>query len=50
MRIAEAVALLHDVGRFEQYKRYGTFNDRKSVNHAALGVEIMKKNRGAGRP
>ncbi|WP_319525314.1 HD domain-containing protein [uncultured Desulfosarcina sp.] len=43
VRIAEAVALLHDVGRFEQYKRYGTFNDRKSVNHAALGVEIMKK-------
>ncbi|BBO73637.1 metal-dependent phosphohydrolase [Desulfosarcina widdelii] len=43
MRIAEAVALLHDLGRFEQYKRYGTFNDRKSVNHAALGVEIMEK-------
>lgn len=43
MRIAEAVALLHDVGRFEQYKRYGTFNDRKSVNHAALGVEVLKK-------
>ena len=44
MRIAEAVALFHDVGRFEQYKRYGTFNDRKSVNHATLGVEIMEKN------
>jgi len=43
MRIAEAVALLHDLGRFEQYKRYGTFNDRKSVNHAALGVEIMEE-------
>jgi hypothetical protein len=43
MRIAEAVALLHDLGRFEQFKQYGTFNDRKSVNHAALGVEIMEK-------
>ena len=43
MRIAEAVALLHDLGRFEQYKRYGTFNDRKSANHATLGVEIMEK-------
>ena len=43
VRIAEAVALLHDLGRFEQFKQYGTFNDRKSVNHAALGVEIMEK-------
>jgi len=43
MRIAEVVALFHDLGRFEQYKRYGTFNDRKSVNHAALGVAIMEK-------
>ena len=43
MPIAEAVALLHDVGRFEQYKRYGTFNDRKSVNHASLGVEVLEK-------
>jgi putative nucleotidyltransferase with HDIG domain len=43
MHIAETVALLHDVGRFEQYNRYGTFNDRKSINHATLGVEIMEK-------
>jgi hypothetical protein len=43
MRIAETVALLHDLGRFEQFKQYGTFNDRKSVNHAALGVEIIEK-------
>lgn len=39
--LAEAVGLFHDVGRFEQYRRFGTFNDRQSVNHAALGVEVL---------
>ena len=41
--IAEAVGLLHDVGRFEQYRRYGTFNDRRSVNHAVLGIDIVRQ-------
>ena len=27
--------LLHDVGRFEQLRRYGTFEDAKSIDHAA---------------
>jgi hypothetical protein len=43
--IAEAAALLHDVGRFEQYRRYRTFVDKKSENHAALGVKIIEENR-----
>lgn len=33
--------LLHDVGRFEQVRRYGTFNDGESVSHAALGVDVL---------
>ncbi|BBO87317.1 HD domain-containing protein [Desulfosarcina ovata] len=41
-RMAEAVGLFHDVGRFEQYQRFGTFNDHKSVNHAALGVKVLE--------
>ncbi|MBD3418978.1 MAG: HD domain-containing protein [Chitinivibrionales bacterium] len=36
--IAEIVALLHDIGRFEQYRQYRTFADAKSKNHAHLGV------------
>ncbi len=36
---AECTALLHDIGRFEQYKRYGTFLDRISVNHAKFANE-----------
>ncbi len=41
LRVAETTALLHDVGRFEQYDRYGTFLDMKSINHAELGADIV---------
>lgn len=43
MSIAEACAILHDIGRFEQYRKYGTFSDSKSENHAALGVKIIRE-------
>ena len=33
--------LLHDVGRFEQLKNFGTFNDAQSINHAAYGADIL---------
>ena len=41
--IIETASLLHDVGRFEQFRQYGTFSDKKSVNHGWLGVEVLKK-------
>ena len=41
-KLGELIGLLHDIGRFEQIKRYGTFDDRKSIDHANLGVEILK--------
>jgi putative nucleotidyltransferase with HDIG domain len=41
--VAEACAILHDIGRFEQYRQYGTFSDSKSENHAALGVKIIRE-------
>jgi len=40
-RLAEAIALFHDIGRFTQFVQYRTFQDRVSVDHAALGVEIL---------
>ena len=43
MRLAEAVAICHDVGRFPQYQRYRTFNDATSVNHGALAVHTLKE-------
>jgi hypothetical protein len=40
--IVHIAALLHDVGRFPQYREFKTYNDRKSVNHARLGVTVMR--------
>ncbi|MCR4745642.1 MAG: HD domain-containing protein [Lachnospiraceae bacterium] len=37
------IGLLHDIGRFEQLKRYGTFSDSQSVDHAELGADILFK-------
>lgn len=35
-------ALLHDTGRYEQLKKYNTFQDSKSVDHAVLSHDIVK--------
>ena len=43
--LVSLAALFHDLGRFEQYIRYKTFNDRLSVNHARLGVRILHSRR-----
>lgn len=42
-RIAEVVALLHDVGRFPQFAEYRTFDDARSVDHARLSVETLRR-------
>ena len=41
IELAELIGLLHDIGRFEQVKRYNTFVDHVSENHAELGVKIL---------
>ncbi|NTW77091.1 MAG: HD domain-containing protein [Syntrophaceae bacterium] len=43
LRIAEVMALFHDIGRFEQFTRYQTFVDKKSENHGELGVKILQQ-------
>lgn len=43
IKLAELIALLHDIGRFEQIKRYHTFADRHSINHGKLGVELLQE-------
>ncbi|WMW22982.1 HD domain-containing protein [Methanolobus mangrovi] len=40
--LAKTIGLLHDIGRFEQIRKYRTFNDSESENHALLGVKILK--------
>ncbi|MDI9571515.1 MAG: HD domain-containing protein [Pseudomonadota bacterium] len=42
MRLAEAMALVHDIGRFNQYFFYKTFVDKKSADHAQLGVAALR--------
>lgn len=41
--IAKIIGLLHDIGRFEQWKRFNSFKDYTTVDHADLGIEILKK-------
>ena len=41
--IARVIGLLHDIGRFEQFKRYRTYKDPESVNHCLLGLEILRR-------
>lgn len=41
--LAWLLGMLHDVGRFEQLRRYGTFIDAESIDHAALGADILFK-------
>lgn len=39
--LAWLTGMLHDIGRFEQIKRYNTFSDAASVDHAMLGADIL---------
>lgn len=41
VELAWLLGMLHDVGRFEQVRRYGTFTDAKSIDHAQLGADIL---------
>jgi len=39
--LAWLLGMLHDIGRFEQLRRYDTFEDAQSVDHAKLGAELL---------
>jgi hypothetical protein len=41
INIAWFTGLLHDVGRFEQLRRYGTFMDAESIDHAEFGADLL---------
>jgi hypothetical protein len=42
LRLARTIGLLHDLARFDQLIRFGTFVDRVSVDHGALGAELLE--------
>jgi len=39
--LAWLLGMLHDIGRFEQLRRFHTFRDALSVNHAELSADIL---------
>lgn len=41
--LACLIGLLHDIARFEQWKRYKTFADARSVDHADFGADLLFK-------
>lgn len=41
VELASVIGLLHDIGRFEQLKEYDSFNDKETIDHAALGVKLL---------
>lgn len=43
--LAKLIALLHDIGRFDQAKEFGSFReDMKNIDHASLGIKILFEN------
>lgn len=42
-RVCAAAAWLHDTGRYEQLKRYNTFRDSESVDHAVFSHAIVRE-------
>ena len=43
IELAKVIALLHDIGRFEQAKKYNSFDDYETIDHADYGTEILFK-------
>lgn len=41
IELAKIIGLLHDFGRFEQYKVYKCFKDRDTIDHADYSVEQL---------
>lgn len=48
---ARLAAVLHDVGRFPQYRQFRSFRDRETANHALLSVRhLLRENMLEGVP
>jgi len=45
IQLAKIIALVHDIGRFQQFLTYGTFDDSLSVNHAELGIRVLEESK-----
>jgi hypothetical protein len=43
--IAETISLFHDVGRFEQFRKYRSYNDVGTENHSLLSLKVLAENK-----
>jgi len=41
--LVQAAGLLHDVGRFSQFRTYGSFRDADTVDHGAEGRKVLQE-------
>lgn len=41
VELAWLIGMLHDIGRFEQVRRYNTFSDADSIDHAIFGAQLL---------
>lgn len=41
IELATLIGLLHDIARFEQYKKFKTYNDIESFDHGDYGVKLL---------
>jgi len=41
-KLAYFIGLFHDIGRFGQLVEFNTFDDTKSIDHAAYSVDVLK--------
>lgn len=45
MLAAQLTAILHDIGRFEQFSQFKTFNDSLSFDHAEKAIQLIDDNK-----
>jgi hypothetical protein len=43
--LAETAVLFHDVGRFEQFMKYKSYNDVGTENHSLLALKVLAENK-----
>ena len=41
VNLAWFIGMMHDMGRFEQVRRYNTFSDAQSIDHAHFGADLV---------
>lgn len=47
--LAKLIALLHDIGRFEQLKKYDSYDDFNSIDHAKAGINLLFSKKSDGK-